>query len=73
MLVVGDRESTEGQVSVRSRTDGDLGAFPLEMFVAWAKLENSSKGAQNVRRLSGGPIDVSWIEHGGQESAVGKN
>ena len=34
MLVVGDREAAEGAVSVRSRSAGDLGARPLQAFVA---------------------------------------
>jgi threonyl-tRNA synthetase len=34
MLVVGDREAESGAVSVRHRKHGDLGAKPLEQFVA---------------------------------------
>ncbi len=34
MLVVGDREAAEGQVSVRNRKHGDQGAKPLHEFVA---------------------------------------
>ena len=33
MLVAGDRESTEGTVSVRSRSAGDLGARALDAFI----------------------------------------
>src|SRR6185295_14866598 len=33
MLVVGDRESTEGTVSVRTRAGGDQGGWPLEKFL----------------------------------------
>jgi threonyl-tRNA synthetase len=36
MLVVGDREAEQGTVSVRNRKHGDLGAQPLEQFVASA-------------------------------------
>ena len=39
MLVLGDREVAEGQVAVRSRTGGDLGARGLEEFVASAQTE----------------------------------
>ena len=34
MLVVGDREAQSGQVAVRHRKRGDLGAKPLEQFLA---------------------------------------
>jgi len=33
MLVLGDREATDGTVSVRHRRDGNLGAQPLEIFL----------------------------------------
>ena len=33
MLVLGDKEMENGQVAVRSRRDGDLGAMPLEGFI----------------------------------------
>ena len=33
MLVVGDREAEAGAVAVRSRTEGDLGASPVEEFL----------------------------------------
>lgn len=33
MLVIGDKEMDNGQVAVRSRKDGDLGAMPLESFI----------------------------------------
>ncbi|NJD01408.1 MAG: threonine--tRNA ligase [Ruminiclostridium sp.] len=32
MLVIGDKEMENGQVAVRSRKDGDLGAMPLDTF-----------------------------------------
>ncbi len=44
MLVVGDREAAEGTVAVRSRARGDLGASPLEGFLATAREEIASKG-----------------------------
>jgi threonyl-tRNA synthetase len=34
MLVVGDREAQAGQVAVRNRKHGDLGAKPLDAFLA---------------------------------------
>ena len=43
MLVVGDREAQSGQVSVRHRRKGDLGAQPLEEFLAAAQKEIESK------------------------------
>jgi threonyl-tRNA synthetase len=39
MLVLGDREVAEGQVAVRSRTGGDLGAKSLEQFLSSAQSE----------------------------------
>jgi threonyl-tRNA synthetase len=33
MLVIGDREAADGQVAVRSRFGGDLGARPVEAFL----------------------------------------
>ena len=33
MLVIGDKEMENGQVAVRSRKDGDLGAMPLDDFI----------------------------------------
>jgi threonyl-tRNA synthetase len=39
MLVVGDRESADGSVSVRTRKGGDQGSQPLELFVDRALAE----------------------------------
>ena len=44
MLVVGDRESAEGTVSVRTRAGGDQGASPIDAFIASAGEENAHKG-----------------------------
>jgi threonyl-tRNA synthetase len=44
MLVVGDRESSEGTVSVRERTGGDQGPSSVSDFVAKVKDEIASKG-----------------------------
>jgi threonyl-tRNA synthetase len=72
MLVVGDREVAESAVSIRSRADGDLGSFPVNLFVDWAGSEIKTKGQQSVRALSGRPIKVGWIDHGGPESGMPK-
>ncbi len=34
MLIIGDKETVEGTVSVRSRKDGDTGAVPVDAFLA---------------------------------------
>jgi len=47
MLVTGDREATDGAVSVRSRSAGDLGARSLQDFIAAAREEIRTK-ALNV-------------------------
>ena len=44
MLVIGDREETEGTVSVRTRTGGDQGASPVDAFIASARGEIARKG-----------------------------
>jgi threonyl-tRNA synthetase len=44
MLVVGDREVTDGAVSVRSRSGGDLGSRTVEAFLADALAEIANKG-----------------------------
>src|SRR3989475_8612946 len=43
MLVVGDRESTEGTISVRTRTGGDQGSSTIGEFIAKAKDEVARK------------------------------
>jgi len=43
MLVIGDREAADGQVAVRSRSGGDLGARPVAQFVAEALEEIGAK------------------------------
>jgi threonyl-tRNA synthetase len=44
MLVVGDRESSEGTVSVRERAGGDKGAMSVSDFVEKARDEIAAKG-----------------------------
>ncbi|MGE3511890.1 MAG: threonine--tRNA ligase, partial [Vicinamibacterales bacterium] len=48
MLVVGDREVTDGTVSVRTRTGGDQGASPVAAFVQRALEEIRTKAAALV-------------------------
>lgn len=43
MFIIGDKEATEGGVSVRSRRDGDLGAMTLEAAAEKLKKEVDSK------------------------------
>lgn len=43
MLVAGDREAQSGQVAVRSRSGGDLGAVPIEQFLEQIRHEITSK------------------------------
>jgi threonyl-tRNA synthetase len=44
MLVVGDREATEGTVALRSRAGGDLGARSVDTFIAEAREETDRRG-----------------------------
>jgi threonyl-tRNA synthetase len=46
MLVTGDREAAEGTVSVRGRVAGDLGARPVDAFIADALDEIRTKALQ---------------------------
>ncbi|WP_337040855.1 threonine--tRNA ligase [Emticicia sp. 17c] len=39
MLIVGDKEAQEGQVSVRRKGEGDLGSMSIEEFITYAKAE----------------------------------
>ena len=43
MLVVGDKEAQSGAVSVRTRNGEDLGAMPLDAFIARLKEEVDNK------------------------------
>ena len=43
MLVVGDREAEQGEVSVRSRAGGDLGAMKVDDFAAMLREEIDTK------------------------------
>ena len=43
MLVLGDKEAESGQVTVRSRADGDIGTMGLDEFIAKIKEESKAK------------------------------
>ncbi len=43
MLIVDEKEMLEGTVSVRSRREGDIGAIPLDSFIAKALVEINTK------------------------------
>jgi threonyl-tRNA synthetase len=46
MMIVGDKEAQEGNVSVRSRKDGDLGVMKLEDILPKLVEEDRSKRAK---------------------------
>ena len=43
MLIIGDREAEAGEVSVRSRKDGDIGAMSVDAFIGKALREVAEK------------------------------
>jgi len=43
ILVVGDKEQEDRAVAVRNRKDGDMGAIPLDDFVAMVKKDNDER------------------------------
>ena len=47
MLVIGEKEMTEGTVAVRSRKTGDMGAMSADDFVAFAKAQVDEKRLDN--------------------------
>ncbi len=47
MLVIGDKEMTEGTVAVRSRKTGDMGAMNADEFVSFAWEQIASKALNN--------------------------
>ena len=47
MLVIGEKEMTEGTVAVRSRKTGDMGAMSAEDFIAFAKAQADEKRLDN--------------------------
>jgi threonyl-tRNA synthetase len=54
MLVVGDKESAESTISVRSRSGGDLGPDTIDGFVTNAHKEVESKGKAPLDRVARG-------------------
>lgn len=48
MLIIGDKEQEKGEVAVRSRTQGDLGAVSLEVFLQQIQAEIVSTGRETV-------------------------
>ena len=45
MLIVGEKEATEGKVAVRHRTGGDAGAVPIDQFITKAREEIAERAA----------------------------
>ena len=43
MAVLGDKEAESGTVSVRTRKAADLGAMPVDEFLARVVMENAAK------------------------------
>jgi threonyl-tRNA synthetase len=56
MLVVGDRESAESRVAVRSRSGGDQGSRTIEEFLTAALEEVKSRGTQPVETPAAGAV-----------------
>ena len=48
MLVLGDREMEQGQVAVRERTKGDLGAMSLDEFRQMAQRLVATRALTNT-------------------------
>jgi threonyl-tRNA synthetase len=49
MLVVGEREEEEGTVTVRARTGENLGAMPLDEFIAKVVKENATRYTEHPK------------------------
>ena len=54
MLVLGGREAETGQVALRDRLEGDLGAMPLEAAVARLQEEIAAKTIRQVAKGGAG-------------------
>src|SRR5208337_5362029 len=54
MLVLGGREAETGQVALRDRLEGDLGAMTLEAAIARLQTEVESRTIRRVVRASAG-------------------
>ncbi len=48
MIILGPKEEEENKISLRSRTDGDLGAMPLDLFMERLAEETATRGAVRV-------------------------
>ena len=55
MLVLGGREAESGQVALRDRLEGDLGAMPLEAAIARLQAEIAAK---TIRRAVKAAVDL---------------
>ena len=47
MLIIGEKETADGTVAVRSRKKGDLGVMNAEEFVAFAKAQVDERSLDN--------------------------
>jgi len=54
MLVVGEREAQQGAVSVRKRSGEDLGALPVERFLAEVTVEVRTRAVTSRIGSDGG-------------------
>src|SRR5262249_27283697 len=54
MLVVGEKEQTAGQVALRDRIDGDLGAMPLDDAIARLAQEVRDRRVRQVQKSDAG-------------------
>ena len=48
MLIIGDKELEKGEVAVRNRSKGDLGAVPMKLFLEQIQAEIASAGREVV-------------------------
>jgi threonyl-tRNA synthetase len=63
MLVVGEKEAAAGQVALRERTAGDLGALPLDNAIARLNDEVRTRRAQPAARTDAGMGGASQHEY----------
>jgi threonyl-tRNA synthetase len=54
MLIVGEREAREGTLSVRKRSGEDLGALPVERFLAEVTVEIRTRAVTSRIGSDGG-------------------
>ena len=48
MLIVGGKDADAGTVSVRHRTEGDIGSIPLDRFIELLRAEVASHGRSTL-------------------------